>query len=203
MQNEAVYNEHMKRNLLSIFFVACATSAMAQSATSIGSVTIIRPGKAPVTAPPARQHASPAPQSKPSVTTPQPRSTTAPTQGNAVQHQAVPMAAPADLQQGMRRLEGRVVAGENLRLPAGSRISVEIEERNAAGERAARHLQIGFASSSLPSSYHMTYNPARFRSGGKYVVQAVVSDASGKVLYRSAGVPLPANRAAKLDLTVR
>ncbi|MFC6591970.1 YbaY family lipoprotein [Deinococcus lacus] len=168
----------MKRTLL---LLTAAFLGTATAQTRIGSVTITRPATAPAQASPPRTQAP--------ASAPRAAATTA----------ATPAPVPSDLPAGWRMLSGRVTAANDVKLPAGSRVQVTIEE---AG-RTKPHLEVEFKATSLSAPYQLQYNPARL-SGQNYFVRVKVVDRSGRVLYSTDGqYRLPTQRSAKLNIRVR
>lgn len=105
-----------------------------------------------------------------------------------------------DVPAGMREVRGRISASsEGVRLPAGSTINVSITD--VASGRAV--IGINFKTTRLSTPYQMIFSPNRIATTRRYVVRAVISDAGGKLLYRSADVTLPTGPQATLNLSVR
>lgn len=92
---------------------------------------------------------------------------------------------PADWYQ----IRGNITADGRISLPKGSTVSVTMINRSI-GNQVVR---IDFKNSALPTNYYMAINPIRINSKHHYTLQAVISDPSGKMLYRSAEVVLGKN----------
>ncbi|KEF33652.1 hypothetical protein RDMS_11270 [Deinococcus sp. RL] len=109
-----------------------------------------------------------------------------------------PVPSLADVPAGWRVLGGRIYAPSAVRLPAGSIVTVTLGD--TAG---ATLLEVSFPATRLSAPYQLQYNPVRLNPRREYVVTARVSDARGRLLYRSASAQaLPGDRAAALDLRV-
>lgn len=151
------------------------TTASAQ--TKIGSVILTKPAQpAPTVRPPAQQ-ATPSPSTASST---------------------------ANVPAGWYEVRGRISAADTVNLPAGSSVSVTIEDLSVSG--AARQLvRIQFKTARLSTPYQIVFNPVRLNTSHQYAVRATVTDASGKLLYASdASASLPASgKFANVNVVVR
>ncbi|PNY80685.1 hypothetical protein CVO96_04285 [Deinococcus koreensis] len=99
----------------------------------------------------------------------------------------------------MYELRGRIGTGqEGQRLPAGSRIRVTVEEVGGSGSLASAE----FGTSRLSTPYQLYFSAGRLSSGRRYVVRCRIVDSAGRLLYRSADLPLPRQSRSTLNLTV-
>lgn len=107
----------------------------------------------------------------------------------------------AQVPAGFYEIRGRVSAAQgNVTLPAGSTISVSVNDLT----RPAQVVQIGFKTTRLSTPYQVFFNPSRINPAHRYAVQATVTDASGKVLYRSdASALMPQSKSSTVNVTVR
>ena len=97
---------------------------------------------------------------------------------------------------------GRVSAPSTVRLPAGSIVTVAIQDVTG-GRSPSTLLEVSFPATKLSTPYQLQYNPVRINPRRDYVVTARVNDARGRLLYRSASrQELPGSRAAVLNLRV-
>lgn len=102
---------------------------------------------------------------------------------------------------GMNELRGQIATpGPRQLLPAGTQIRVSVIS-SAAGP-ARRVASATFTTTRLPTTYQLFYGRDRLISGQAYSVRCVVTDASGRTLFRSADVLLPRLPRAGLDLGV-
>lgn len=165
---------------LALFAALLSGAALAQ--TTIGNVTITRPGDVktvtPARAVPAR---TPAP-------------------GLA---RATAMTAPSSLPSGWRHLQGRVVAPSDVRLPAGSKVVVSIEELAPNLAHRSTYLRVSFAATRLSTPYTMQYSAHRLNPQSIYAVRAKVYDRQGRLLYANKALHrAPALQAAKMNIAV-
>lgn len=115
-----------------------------------------------------------------------------------------PSTAPdlSDVPAGWRVVAGRVSAPSTVRLPAGSIVTVAIQDVTG-GRTPSTLLEVSFPTTKLSTPYQLQYNPVRISPRREYVVTARVNDARGRLLYRSAArQELPEGRAATLNLRV-
>ena len=176
----------MKRVFPVLATLLCG-AAMAQ--TTVGNVTITRPGDVKnVTAP---RPVTPAPKVS---TTPRVGTTPAVTR----------VGAPSSLPTGWRYLSGRIEAPQNVDLPAGSKVQVSIVEVDRNGGQRATHLNIGFETTALSTPYRIQYNPARMNSAENvYLLRAKVFDRNGNLMYMTKSpLRVPTERAAQLNIPV-
>ncbi|ADY27062.1 hypothetical protein Deipr_1930 [Deinococcus proteolyticus MRP] len=174
---------------IALFAALFTGAAVAQ--TTIGNVTITRPSDVRNVAP-ARTPAAP-------VRTPAAPART-PSTGAA---QATAMTAPSDLPSGWRHLQGRVVAPSDVRLPAGSRVQVSIEELAPNLAHRSTYLKVSFPATRLSTPYSLQYSAHRLNPGSIYAVRAKVFDRQGQLLYSNKTLHrAPALRAAKMNINV-
>lgn len=131
---------------------------------------------------------------------------TKPTQQPAPFHPAPAASAgnsmtTAQVPAGFYEIRGRVSAAQGtVTLPAGSNISVSVNDLT----RPAQVVQIQFKTTRLSTPYQIFFNPSRINPAHRYAVQATVTDASGKVLYRSdASALMPQSKSSTVNVTVR
>ncbi|MEF2276983.1 YbaY family lipoprotein [Deinococcus sp. YIM 134068] len=112
-------------------------------------------------------------------------------------------ALPADLPAGWRVLSGRVRAPAEVRLPAGSVVTVAIEDVSGQTGLSLSRVRASFPVSRLSTPYRLEFNGSRLRPGRTYAVTARITDPGGRVLYRTSVIqPLPAARSAVQDVVV-
>ncbi len=185
----------------------------ASAQTTIGNVTITRPSdvpsiqqntqkRAPVVTPPSAARTA-APASSSAATTNRTPRTANNTQAQPSAGQAK-AAAASDLPKGWRQISGRVLAsGGDVRLPAGSKVVMSIEELAPNLAWRSTYLRVEFGSTSLSTPYTLQFSPQRFRSGSRYAVRAKVYNARGHLLYANQTLyPVPDQRTANLNITV-
>lgn len=176
----------MKRQVtLTALATLLAGAALAQnSSTTIGNVTITKPGDVK------------------NVTTPRPTPARTPSTSGAAPL-ITPVAAPRDLPDGWRHLQGRITAPSNVRLPAGSKAQITIEEMNRRGQTLSVYLKVNFGTTSLSTPYTLRYSTFRLNPQNVYVVKAKVFDRSGRTLYYSKqAYQVPTQRAASMNIPV-
>ncbi|WP_261664720.1 YbaY family lipoprotein [Deinococcus sp. Marseille-Q6407] len=162
------------------------SAALAQT-TTIGNVTITRPGDVRQTAPVRPATAAPA---RTPVT-------------SATAGQAKAIAVPSDLPNGWRHLQGRVVAPSSVRLPAGSRVQVTIEELDRQGATRSVYLKVDFPTTKLSTPYNVQYSSQRLNAQSTYVVRAKVFDGNGRTLYTTKALHrAPDLRSASMNINV-
>ncbi|MDO4263015.1 MAG: YbaY family lipoprotein [Deinococcus sp.] len=189
---------------ITLLVALLAGAAAAQ--TTIGNVTITRPSdvrnvtpaRTPATTPPARTapaHTAPVrPASAPAAPARTPV-TGAP--------KATAITAPSDLPSGWRHLQGRVVAPSDVRLPAGSRVQVSIEELAPNLAHRSTYLKVSFAATRLSTPYSLQYSAHRLNPQSIYAVRAKVFDREGRLLYANKTLHRAPNlRAAKMNIGV-
>ncbi|MFC4427816.1 YbaY family lipoprotein [Deinococcus navajonensis] len=113
-------------------------------------------------------------------------------------------AASSAVPAGMRELRGRVTlrGGGEMRLPAGSQVTVTVQEYGRLPVNPVVRVQ--FPATRLSAPYQVYFNPTRLTSGRRYAIGAVVTDRSGQVLYASDPVlALPQGMRVTLNLPVR
>ncbi|GAA4008699.1 hypothetical protein GCM10022631_21080 [Deinococcus rubellus] len=84
-------------------------------------------------------------------------------------------------------VRGRISAGGTGRtdLPAGSRVTVSLQDASRTDMAATILATTTFPSASLPVSYQLVSSPRRFTSVGVYLVRVSIKDATGKMIYTS------------------
>lgn len=105
---------------------------------------------------------------------------------------------------GMRELRGRLTlrGGAVVRLPAGSQVTVTVQEYSRLPANPVVRVQ--FPASRLSAPYQVYFNPTRLTPGRHYAISAVVTDRAGQVLYTSDPVlALPQGRRVTLNLPLR
>ncbi|GHF95872.1 hypothetical protein GCM10017783_04730 [Deinococcus piscis] len=179
--------------------LAALLTGVAAAQTTIGNVTITRPSDVRNVTPARTPAATPAPVTRPApVRTPAPART--PTTSSA---QATAMTAPSDLPSGWRHLQGRVVAPSDMRLPAGSKVVVSIEELAPNLAHRSTYLKVSFAATKLSTPYSLQYSAHRLNPQSIYAVRAKVYDRQGRLLYANKALHrAPALRAAKMNISV-
>ncbi len=102
---------------------------------------------------------------------------------------------------GMNELRGRIATPTPLQpLPAGTQIRVSVISTATGLARSVANAT--FTTTRLPTTYQLFYGHARLISGQAYLVRCAVTDSSGRVLFRSADMPLPRLPHAVLNLNV-
>ena len=114
-----------------------------------------------------------------------------------------PASASSSIPAGWRELRGQVLTPSRTALPAGSVVTVVIEDVSLQDVASRQIVQIQFSTPRLPASYQIVYNPVRFAAGRSYAVRATVTDKSGKLLYvTDTRTELPTAARAVLDVKV-
>lgn len=116
-----------------------------------------------------------------------------------------PTSVPAlsDVPAGWRVIGGRVRASQAVRLPAGSIISVRLEDVTRLNAPGSTLLEIRFPATRLSAPYQLQFNPVRLNPRRVYAVTARVYGPGGRLLYRSAAAQeLPQGRNVVMDLRV-
>lgn len=109
----------------------------------------------------------------------------------------------ASIPAGWRELRGQVLTPSRTALPAGSTVTVVIEDVSLQDVASKQLVRIQFSTPRLPASYQIVYNPARFSVGRSYAVRATVTDKNGKLLYiTDTRTELPSGSRAVLDVKV-
>lgn len=104
---------------------------------------------------------------------------------------------------GWRVLSGRVRAPRDVRLPAGSTVSVAIEDVTRLDAPSRTVLNVSFPATRLSAPYQMQFNPVRLSPRRVYAVTARVKDANGRLIYRTTTrQDLPTGRNAVMDVRV-
>ncbi|BDP43127.1 hypothetical protein DAETH_30960 [Deinococcus aetherius] len=112
-------------------------------------------------------------------------------------------AVPADLPDGWRVISGRVRAPAEVRLPAGSTVTVSLEDVSRQDGPSLSRVQASFPVSRLSTPYQLQFNPGRLRPGRAYAVTARVTAPGGRLLYRTTTrQPLPTAQNAVQDVLV-
>ncbi|WP_102125596.1 YbaY family lipoprotein [Deinococcus planocerae] len=120
----------------------------------------------------------------------------------SVQPSAAP-AVPSDLPAGWRVISGRVRAPAEVRLPAGSTVTVSLEDVTRQEGASLSRVQASFPISRLSTPYQLQFNPVRLRPGRTYALTARVTAPDGRLLYRTTTPqPLPTARNAVQDVAV-
>lgn len=118
---------------------------------------------------------------------------------------AAPATAPdlSDVPAGYRVVSGRIRAGGEVRLPAGSTVRVSLLDVTATGAASKPLVEFSFPTPRLSTPYQMQFNPVRLKPGRVYAVTARVYGPDGRLLYRSAAPQeLPQGGNTVLDLRV-
>lgn len=109
----------------------------------------------------------------------------------------------ASIPAGWRELRGRILTPSRAALPAGSVVTVVIEDVSLQDVASKQLVRIQFSTPRLPASYQIVYNPVRFSAGRSYAVRASVTDKNGKLLYvTDTRTELPTGSRAVLDVKV-
>lgn len=104
---------------------------------------------------------------------------------------------------GWRMVSGRVGASRDVRLPAGSTVTVSLEDVTLVNRPAVTLLKVSFSTPRLSAPYQLQFNPVRLNPRRVYAVVANVYGPDGRLLYRSAAAQeLPQGRNVMLDLRV-
>lgn len=111
----------------------------------------------------------------------------------------LPVPLVSELPEGWRLLRGRVRAGDDVRLPAGSTVYIRLLDQMRPESPL---LEIDFPAAKLSTPYQVQYNPVRLSTRRTYVVVASVVGPDGQVLYTGTPRELPASRNAVMDLRV-
>ncbi|MFC5848408.1 YbaY family lipoprotein [Deinococcus petrolearius] len=114
----------------------------------------------------------------------------------------LPQSARSEVPAGWQEVLGRVSAPAAVRLPAGSRVNVIVDDPTRTG--AARQvLRVDFAASRLSAPYQIVFNASRLVKGRTYGLRATVTDRQGRVLYAStAYARLPQDARSVVNLSV-
>jgi len=118
---------------------------------------------------------------------------------------ATSSAAPSlsDVPAGWRVLSGRVRAPRDVRLPAGSTVSVAIEDITRLDAPSRTVLNVSFPATRLSTPYQMQFNPVRLSPRRVYAVTARVKDADGRLIYlTTTQQELPTGRNVVMDVRV-
>ena len=91
-----------------------------------------------------------------------------------------------DVPAGYRVISGRIRAARDVRLPAGSTVTVSLEDASPSASTRRPVLEISFSTPSLSSPYQMQFNPVRLNARRDYVVVARVYGPNGRLLYSGA-----------------
>ncbi|WP_019587207.1 YbaY family lipoprotein [Deinococcus apachensis] len=109
----------------------------------------------------------------------------------------------SDVPAGYRVVSGRVRAGGEVRLPAGSTVRVSLVDVTGSGTVRKPLVDFSFSTPRLSTPYQMQFNPVRLNPGRMYAVTAQVYGPNGRLLYSSvAPQELPQGRNVVLDLRV-
>ncbi|WP_168733533.1 YbaY family lipoprotein [Deinococcus sp. Arct2-2] len=116
---------------------------------------------------------------------------------------AAPASANSSIPAGWRELRGQVLTPSRMALPAGSTVTVVIEDVSLQDVASRQLVKIQFAAPRLPASYQIVYNPVRFSASRSCAVRATVTDKNGKLLYvTDTRTELPMTSRAVLDVKV-
>ena len=129
---------------------------------------------------------------KPSATAPAPARQAAPAATSAVN-------STTNVPAGWYEVKGRISAATPVTLPAGSTVTVIMENQTTRGQ----FVRIQFKTSRLSTPYQIIFSPGRLNSSHQYAVRATVTDASGKTIYQSSAVRVPNASRSVIDLSVR
>jgi len=99
----------------------------------------------------------------------------------------VPAFVDSDVPADWIDIRGRISTGGAGRtnLPAGSRVTVSLQDASRMDVAATTLVDTTFPSASLPVSYQLVSSPRRFTTTGIYLVRVSIKDASGKPIYTS------------------
>lgn len=100
---------------------------------------------------------------------------------------------------GWYEVKGRISAATPVTLPAGSNVSVIMEDQTSRGQ----FVRIQFKTSKLSTPYQIIFSPGRLNRNHQYTVRATVTDSSGKTIYQSGAVRVPNASRSVIDLSVR
>lgn len=108
-----------------------------------------------------------------------------------------------DVPAGYRVVSGRIRAARDVRLPAGSTVTVSLEDDSPSASRRRSLLEIGFSTPRLSAPYQMQFNPVRLNARRTYVVVARVYGPDGRLLYSgAANQSLPEGRNVVVNVLV-
>ena len=126
-------------------------------------------------------------------------STPAPTRMAPVHQAGAGTTASSNVPAGWSEVKGRINAATPVTLPAGSKVTVIMEDQTTSGQ----FVRIQFKTSRLSTPYQIIFSPGRLNSNHQYTVRASITDASGKTIYQSGAVRVPNASRSVIDLTVR
>lgn len=118
---------------------------------------------------------------------------------------AAPATAPdlSDVPAGWRVVSGRIQAPRDVRLPAGSTVTISLEDVTLADAPSTTLLRVSFPVSRLSTPYQIQFNPVRLNPRRTYAVRTQVRGPDGRLLYTSdTRQELPGGRNAVLNLRV-
>lgn len=127
----------------------------------------------------------------------------APTARPATAPSATSSNTAASIPAGWRELRGQVLTPSRIALPAGSTVTVVIEDVSLQDVASRQLVRIQFSAPRLPASYQIVYNPVRFSASRSYAVRATVTDKNGRLLYvTDTRTELPSGSRTVLDVKV-
>lgn len=104
---------------------------------------------------------------------------------------------------GWHVVTGRVRAPRDVRLPAGSTVTISLEDVTREDEPSTTVLKVDFPTSRLSTPYQLQFNPVRLSEDRTYIVTARIYNASGRLLYISrTRQELPSAKNVIMDLNV-
>lgn len=109
-----------------------------------------------------------------------------------------------DVPQGWRAVAGRIRAPRDVRLPAGSKVTVTLEDVTVMDAPSKALLTVSFPASRLSTPYQLQFSPSRLSARRTYAVMARITGPDGRLLYITDRMhELPRAARAVLDLQVR
>lgn len=159
----------MKRIIVPLLLTFTLNPAAAQ--VKIGNVTLTKPS------------------------TPAPAQRNAPASGTSSSSSAGLQPVPT----GFYEIKGRIGVNKPVSLPAGSTVTVVMEDKTVRGQV----VRVQFKTTRLSTPYQVFYSPGRVNGAHKYTIRAVITDASGKDLYTTYAYDVPNARSATINLPVR
>ncbi|GAA5535115.1 YbaY family lipoprotein [Deinococcus aluminii] len=116
---------------------------------------------------------------------------------------SAPMPSLTDVPAGWRVVSGRISAPNEVRLPSGSTVTLNIEDVTRLNAPSTTRLTVSFPSTRLSTPYQFQYNPARMNPRRVYAVTVRVTGPNGRLLYSSnKAQELPRSQNAVLNLKV-
>ncbi|SMB96014.1 YbaY family lipoprotein [Deinococcus hopiensis] len=109
-----------------------------------------------------------------------------------------------DAPKGWRVVAGRIRAPRDVRLPAGSKVILTLEDVTVMDAPSKALLTVSFPASRLSTPYQIQFSPSRISARRTYAVMARVTDSNGRLLYITDQThELPRAARAVLDLQVK